>query len=92
MTLIINNEDVAKVLTIEDTIAILEESYRKLAAGDAVCRPRIDIRIPTEDPTRNYQFGSMEGGSASGFFAVRMKSDIIYEKIDGDNVRKKNIV
>ena len=89
MTLIINNEDVAKVLTIEDTIAILEESYRKLAAGDAVCRPRIDIRIPTEDPTRNYQFGSMEGGSASGFFAVRMKSDIIYEKIDGDNVTQE---
>jgi len=83
MTLIINNEDVAKVLTIEDTMAALEDSYRNLAVGEAVCRPRIDIRIPTSDPTRNYQFGSMEGGSTRGYFAVRMKSDIIYEQRDG---------
>ena len=83
MTLIINNDDVAKVLNIEDTIAVLEESYRKLASGEAVCRPRIDIRIPTNDPSKNYQFGSMEGGSTSGYFAVRMKSDIIYEQRDG---------
>ncbi len=43
-----------------------------------MCRPRIDIRIPTSDPTKRYQFGSMEGGSTSGYFAVRMKSDILY--------------
>ncbi len=89
MTLIINNDDVAKVLTIEDTIAVLEESYRKLSIGEAVCRPRIDIRIPTSDPDRNYQFGSMEGGSASGYFAVRMKSDIIYEARNGDVVTQE---
>jgi ornithine cyclodeaminase/alanine dehydrogenase-like protein (mu-crystallin family) len=89
MTLIINNDDVAKVLTIEDTIAVLEESYRKLAIGEAVCRPRIDIRIPTSDPSRNYQFGSMEGGSTSGYFAVRMKSDIIYETRNGDVVTQE---
>ncbi len=79
MTLIINNDDVAELLTMEDTIAALEESYMKLARGEAVCRPRIDIRIPTSDPSRNYQFGSMEGGAARHYFAVRMKSDIIYE-------------
>ncbi len=79
MTLFINNEVVAKVLTMKDTIAALEDSYRNLATGDAVCRPRIDIRIPTSDPAKNYQFGSMEGGSTAGYFAVRMKSDIIYE-------------
>lgn len=80
MTLIINNDDVAKLLTMEDTIAALEESYRNLALGEATCRPRIDIRIPTKDPEKNYQFGSMEGGSTGGYFAVRMKSDIIYEQ------------
>jgi len=79
MTLFIDNEVVAQVLTMEDTIAVLEESYRNIATGEAVCRPRIDIRIPTSDPARRYQFGSMEGGSTSGYFAVRMKSDIIYE-------------
>lgn len=79
MTLIINNREVEAVLTMEAAIAALEESYLNLAKGEAVCRPRIDIRIPTSDPKKNYQFGSMEGGSTSGYFAVRMKSDIIYE-------------
>jgi ornithine cyclodeaminase/alanine dehydrogenase-like protein (mu-crystallin family) len=79
MTLIIDNAVVAKVLTMEDTLAALEESYLALAAGEAVCRPRIDIRIPTSDPAKNYQWGTMEGGSTAGYFAIRMKSDVIYE-------------
>src|SRR5581483_7599113 len=78
-TLIINNHEVEKVLTMETTIAALEESYKNLAIGEAVCRPRIDIRIPTSDPAKNYQWGTMEGGSTSGYFAIRMKSDIIWE-------------
>jgi ornithine cyclodeaminase/alanine dehydrogenase-like protein (mu-crystallin family) len=79
MTLIIDNHEVQQLLTMEDTIAALEEAYLQLAAQEAVCRPRIDIRIPTRDPARNYQWGTMEGGSSSGYFAIRMKSDIIYE-------------
>lgn len=77
--LILGNADVEKVLTMEATIAVLEEAYLSLAAGEAVCRPRIDIRIPTSDPARNYQWGTMEGGSTGGYFAIRMKSDIVYE-------------
>jgi ornithine cyclodeaminase/alanine dehydrogenase-like protein (mu-crystallin family) len=79
MTLIINNQEVQQVLTMEDTIAALEQSYLQLAAQEAVCRPRIDIRIPTSDPARNYQWGTMEGGSTAGYFAIRMKSDVVYE-------------
>src|SRR5438309_1171285 len=79
MMLIINNAEVERVLTMEMTLEALEESYLALAAGEAVCRPRIDIRIPTSDPARNYQWGTMEGGSTSGYFAIRMKSDVIYE-------------
>src|SRR5438477_4960546 len=63
----------------EDTLAELEKSYLQLAVREAVCRPRIDIRIPTSDPAKNYQWGTMEGGSTAGYFAIRMKSDIIYE-------------
>src|SRR5438045_8154550 len=79
MTLIINNAEVAKVLTMEMTLAALEQSYLALARQEAVCRPRIDIRIPTSDPGKNYQWGTMEGGSTAGYFAIRMKSDVIYE-------------
>jgi alanine dehydrogenase len=79
MTLLINNDDVAKLLTMEMTLEALEGAYRQLVTKHAVCRPRIDIRIPTSDPKKNYQWGSMEGGSTSGYFAVRMKSDVVYE-------------
>lgn len=81
--LIINNDDVAQVLTMEATIAALEDSYRMLAAQEAVCRPRIDVRIPTSEAGKVYQWGSMEGGSTAGYFAIRMKSDVVHEKAYG---------
>jgi alanine dehydrogenase len=71
MTLIIDNDDVAKLLTIEVTVEVLEQSYRDLAIGKATCQPRTDIRILTADPAKNYQFGSMDGGSTRGYFAMR---------------------
>ncbi len=80
MTLVISNEDVAQILTMPATIAALEKSYTQLTTKEAVCRPRIDIQIPTADPNKVYQWGSMEGGSVSGYFAVRIKSDIVYEQ------------
>ena len=83
MTLLINNAEVARLLTMGATLDALEESYARLRAGEAVCRPRIDIRLPTSDPSRTYQWGTMEGGAASGYFAIRMKSDVVYEKHEG---------
>ena len=61
MTLILNNDDMAKVLTMEITMDALREAYGELARGEAVCRPRIDIHIPTTDPEKTYQWGTMEG-------------------------------
>ncbi|HZJ06602.1 MAG TPA: hypothetical protein VFD59_14165 [Nocardioidaceae bacterium] len=81
MTLLLNNDEVAQVLTMAQTLPALEQSYVDLANGDGVCRPRIDIRIPTGEEDRVYQWGTMEGGSAkSGYFAIRTKSDVIYEQ------------
>jgi ornithine cyclodeaminase/alanine dehydrogenase-like protein (mu-crystallin family) len=80
MTLILNNEDVQSVLTMEITMNALEQAYTELSRQEAVCRPRIDIQIPTKDSNKIYQWGTMEGGSMSGYFAIRMKSDVIYEQ------------
>jgi ornithine cyclodeaminase/alanine dehydrogenase-like protein (mu-crystallin family) len=79
MTLLIDNAVVAQVLTPEATRRALEQSYRDLASGEGVCRPRIDIRIPTNHAGKVYQWGTMEGGSTRGYFAMRLKSDIVYE-------------
>lgn len=78
--LIINNADVAKVLKMSDAIDVLDQAYRQLVTTDAVCKPRSDIQIPTKNPGKVYQWSSVEGGSTSGYFAIRMKSDIIYEQ------------
>lgn len=80
MTLILNNDEMKRVLTMEITMEALEEAYQEISRNEAVCRPRIDIQIPTEHPKKIYQWGTMEGGSTSGYFAIRMKSDIIYEQ------------
>src|SRR3974377_2228324 len=81
MTLILNNDDVQSVLTMEITMKALEQAYQEVSRAAAVCRPRIDIQIPTEDPAKNYQWGTMEGGSTSGYFAIRMKSDVVYASV-----------
>jgi ornithine cyclodeaminase/alanine dehydrogenase-like protein (mu-crystallin family) len=78
--LILNNDDIKSVLTMEITMSALEKAYQELYRGEAVCRPRIDIQIPTKIPDKLYQWGTMEGGSMSGYFAIRMKSDVIYEQ------------
>ncbi|MDQ6618372.1 MAG: hypothetical protein M3Z31_01510, partial [Pseudomonadota bacterium] len=80
VTLLLDNDTIRKVLTPRMTREALERSYRDLANGEAVCRPRIDIRIPTSAPGRFYQWGTMEGGSTRGYFAIRMKSDVVYEE------------
>jgi ornithine cyclodeaminase/alanine dehydrogenase-like protein (mu-crystallin family) len=83
---------VRRVLTPALTRKALEAAYRDLASGEAVCRPRIDIRIPTQAPDRYYQWGTMEGGSAGGeagaYFAIRIKSDIIFQR-DYEGVRTR---
>jgi ornithine cyclodeaminase/alanine dehydrogenase-like protein (mu-crystallin family) len=76
---LINNEVVAQVLAMGDTIDALEQAYTQHVKRESVCRPRIDIQIPTHDPHKVYRWGTMEGGSISGYFAIRIKSDILYE-------------
>jgi len=78
--LIINNADVAKLLTMGAAIDVLDQAYRQLVTTESVCRPRTDIQIPTKIDGKVYQWSSVAGGSTSGYFAIRMKSDIIYER------------
>ena len=75
--LVINNEIVAEVLTMADCIRVQEEAFRKLPTGGAIHRPRIDLYMPAERPDGYFRWGTMEGAN-DGFFAIRMKSDIVY--------------
>jgi alanine dehydrogenase len=76
--LLINNDDVTKLLSMKNCLAALEVGYKDLAVGDATHRPRIDVWAPTEEPDSYFRWGSMEGACRSyGVFAIRMKSDVV---------------
>ena len=78
--LLIGNDVTADVLRMPDVLDVLDRSYRGLADGTTLCRPRIDLRFPTGTDAQAYQWGTMEGGSAtSGYYAIRMKSDVLTE-------------
>jgi ornithine cyclodeaminase/alanine dehydrogenase-like protein (mu-crystallin family) len=74
--LIIDNDLVAQLLTMKDCIRVQEAAFRKLPTGGAMHRPRIDMYVPAERPDGYFRWGTMEGAN-DGYFAIRMKSDII---------------
>jgi len=78
--LILNNNDVTEHLSMGDAIDALDRAYRQLVTKEAVCKPRTDVQIPTSQHGKVYQWSSVEGGSVDGYFAIRIKSDIIYEQ------------
>jgi alanine dehydrogenase len=78
LTLILSNDDVARLLTMELCIEALEEGYRDLAKGIALTRPRSDCLAPTKRRDAVYGLKSMDGVVPSaGVGAVRINSDII---------------
>lgn len=74
--LLIDNEVVAAVLSMQDCIAVQERAFAGLIDGASISRPRIDTLVPCSDESAYFRFGSIEGASA-GVHAVRLKSDIM---------------
>lgn len=78
MTLLLSNEEIESLLTMEECISALEELYRELADGVALFRPRSDMIVPGPQPGSLYGLKSMDGISpASGVGAIRINSDVI---------------
>lgn len=78
--LIINNDEVTQLLTMAECIEAQERAFAKLPSGGAIHRPRIDMYFP--GPEDGYfRWGSMEGAN-DGYFAIRMKSDVIHWPLD----------
>jgi ornithine cyclodeaminase/alanine dehydrogenase-like protein (mu-crystallin family) len=83
--LVIGNDVVAQVLTMADCIRVQEEAFRKLPSGGAIHRPRIDMYFPCEREDGYFRWGTMEGAN-DGYFAIRMKSDVItWPKVENGN-------
>jgi alanine dehydrogenase len=84
--LIIDNRDVTDLLTMADCIRVQENAFRKLPTGGAIHRPRIDLYFPCEREDGYFRWGTMEGAN-DGYFAIRMKSDIVTWPTDSEGRR-----
>jgi alanine dehydrogenase len=76
--LVLNNEEIAALLSIEDCMAALGPMYRDYARGAALRSPRIDNIAPSPHPDAYYAFKHMGGTwPAQGIQALRINSDVI---------------
>jgi ornithine cyclodeaminase/alanine dehydrogenase-like protein (mu-crystallin family) len=92
MTLILSNDDVAKLLTMRECIEVMEEAYVELAEGRGVSRTRSDCFTPTARPDALYSLKSMDGVVPKlGVGAVRINSDIITWPKRGNNMRREKV-
>jgi ornithine cyclodeaminase/alanine dehydrogenase-like protein (mu-crystallin family) len=74
----IDNQSVEKVLTMADTLRVIEDGHRELARGELAGRPRVDVYTETRRPDSFHRWGTMEGSSKHlQRFAIRMKSDVV---------------
>jgi alanine dehydrogenase len=92
MTLILSNNDVEKLLTIEECMSTLEQSYTDLAEGRGLNRRRSDCLVPTGDGDQHYSLKSMDGVIPSlGVASVRINSDIVEMRQFGEDMRRVKV-
>lgn len=92
MTLILSNDDLESLLTMPDCIAVLEDTYRELARGEALTRTRSDSFCRTTRPDALYSLKSMDGvAPALGVGAVRINSDIVTWPVQAGNERRVKV-
>jgi len=94
MPLLITVDESREVLTMEETLDVLERAYTALGQGEAVNAPtggRMDVAVPLPDgspgllfPGTSYVFGSLQAAIRPlGVFAIRFKSDMVYSITEG---------
>lgn len=76
--LLLNNQDVARVLTMPLCLEALEGVFREISIGDAVGLGRMDLYVPSGQPAPYYRWSLMAGGSRKdGYVCARMISDMV---------------
>ncbi len=91
MPLLLSNDDVADLLTVEESVSSLRDAVAEWARGDANAIPRHNFFAPAAKPGHFFNFGIMSGGSKEqGLFCIRIMDDIVYyEKHETGITRKK---
>lgn len=76
MTLLLNNAEIAELISPKECVQVLEEGYRECGLGRAAHRRRSNIIVPTGEG-RTFVFANFEGTVIqSGYHAIRLRSDV----------------
>jgi ornithine cyclodeaminase/alanine dehydrogenase-like protein (mu-crystallin family) len=89
--LVLSNDDIARLMSIEDCMAALAPMYRDYAKGRALLSPRVDNIAPTRLAGGYYAFKHMGGTwPAHAVQALRINSDVVTNPlVDGKPRRVK---
>ncbi len=80
MPLLLSNEDVLGVLSMEDCLDAMERSFLELGSGQAVSRPRSELLLPQAEPGRHYLLKTWDAAlPGAGLAAVRITSNMMQE-------------
>jgi alanine dehydrogenase len=89
MTLLIDNNVVAQLLQPAAVIDALDAAYRAHAEGRDVCAPRLDFQSAENAKGEAYQIGLALGLGAGRYACLRIKSDMVFQEMIGDQRRKQ---
>src|ERR1051325_3770440 len=90
--IILSNEEVAELLTMENCLRHLETAYMELSEGVAVNRPRSDLYLPATTSDGVYCYKTMEGGlTREKVVALRLNSDVIKWQDKGGRIIKDKV-
>src|SRR5215467_6741018 len=89
--IILNNEEVGVLLSMENCLRLHESAYQAQAQGTAVNRPRSDLYLPATTTGGVYCFKTMEGAlTREKVVALRLNSDVIkWEEKAGRIIKDK---
>lgn len=87
MTLLIDNNDVARLATPAGLVDALERAYRAYAEGEGVSAPRLDLQAAPSANSETYQLGVTAGLSGS-YGCLRLKSDMTFV-VEGEYGERK---
>lgn len=92
MTVLLSNDDVARLVTMPECIDVLERAYGDLAAGRGTNRRRSDSFVASGREGALYSLKSMDGiAPGLGVSAVRINSDVVTWPTRAGNPRREKV-
>jgi len=89
---VFSNEDVEKMITMRECMAVLEEMYQDLGRDQALFMPRVDNIMPCGHDQAYYAFKHMGGGwPKRRILALRVNSDVITHPTVGGALRRVKV-